>query len=177
MLNFLGDHPLAETIPRDKESPLKKHVWRPLFVVLGLVLAILLVRMVYVPDDFGVQARGYTFGFHRLGNEQEWKKLPERFRDSNYCAECHQEKSDRLAGGQHAMIPCENCHGAAFDHPEQPPKLVLDRSRELCLRCHSRLYMPSSDRSTIPGIDPEQHNGGSPCVDCHNPHRPSLEEM
>ena len=29
----------------------------------------------------------------------------------------------------------------------------------------------------IPGIDPEQHNAGTECAECHNPHNPSLEEM
>ena len=60
---------------------MKNHVWRPLFVVIGLVVFILLVRMFYVPDDFGAQERGYTFGFHRLGNEQEWKDYPPKYRD------------------------------------------------------------------------------------------------
>lgn len=156
---------------------MKKHVWRPLWVVLGLVVVILLVRVVYVPSDFGVQERGYTFGFHRLSNEEEWKHFPAKFKDSAYCNECHAEKNAALAGGEHATLPCENCHGPALDHPTQPEKLALDRSRELCLRCHARLHMPSSGRNTIPGIDPEQHNSGAPCVACHNPHRPSLEEM
>lgn len=156
---------------------MKKHVWRPLIVVMGLVLIILLVRMVYVPDDFGVQERGYTFGFHRLGNEAEWKAFPAKYKESGYCGECHAAESTRHAGGQHAAIPCENCHGAAFEHPDRPAKLTLDRSRELCLRCHAHLFMPSSGRSQIPGIDAAQHNTGTPCVDCHNPHRPSIGEM
>lgn len=156
---------------------MKKHVWRPLYVVLGLVLAILLVRALYVPADFGVQERGYTYGFHRLGNEEEWKRYPAKYRESAYCAECHGEKNEALGRGGHAIIPCENCHGAALDHPQQPEKLALDRTRELCLRCHARLFMPSSGRNDLPGIDPSRHNPGLPCVDCHNPHRPSLEEM
>jgi predicted CXXCH cytochrome family protein len=148
-----------------------------LFVVLAIVAGILLFRLVYVPSDFGVQERGYTFGFHRLGNEQEWKDFPAKFKDSRYCNECHEEKVASLGKSPHRMIPCENCHGAAFDHPDKPPKLAIDRSRALCLRCHAKLFMPSSDRNDIPGIDPEQHNPGAECVACHNPHNPSLEEM
>lgn len=156
---------------------MKNHVWRPLFVVIGLVVGILLFRAVYVPADFGSQERGYTFGFHRLSNEQEWKDYPAKYKDSSYCNECHDDKVESLSVSQHGMIPCENCHGAAFDHPDNPEKLVVDRSRELCIRCHSKLYMPSSGRNDIPGIDPAQHNPGESCSDCHNPHNPSLEEM
>jgi len=146
-------------------------------VVIGLVVLILLFRMVYVPADFGAQERGYTFGFHRLSNEQEWKDYPAKYKDSAYCNECHDDKVANLSISQHAMIPCENCHGAAFEHPDNPEKLVIDRSRDLCIRCHAQLHTPSSGRSAIPGIDPDQHNPGMECSDCHNPHNPSLEEM
>lgn len=156
---------------------MKRHVWRPLFVVIGLVVLILVARTFYVPDDFGSQERGYTFGFHRLSNEQEWKDYPAKYQDSAYCSECHEDKTESLEISQHGMIPCENCHGAAFDHPENPERLAIDRSRDLCLRCHSELYMPSSGRNDIPGINPDDHNAGLECSECHNPHNPSLEEM
>lgn len=156
---------------------MKGHVWRPLFVVLGIVVLILLFRMVYVPKDFGSQERGYTFGFHRLSNEAEQMAFPAKYKESAYCQECHEEKTASLESSQHGMIPCENCHGAALNHPEEPEKLAIDRSRELCIRCHAQLFMPSSGRNDIPGIDPEQHNPGVECSDCHNPHNPSLEEM
>ena len=154
-----------------------KHVWRPLWVVIGLVVAILLLRWIYVPTDFGSQDRGYTFGFHRLGNEQEWREQPVRYQGNGYCADCHAVQSTLLAAGGHRGFPCENCHAAAGEHPDKPEKLAIDRSRELCLRCHVRLHMPSSGRNLIPGIDPERHNGNGPCVDCHKPHKPNLEEM
>ena len=156
---------------------MKNHVWRPLFVVIGLVVFILLFRMVYVPSDFGTHERGYTFGFHRLSNEQEWKDFPAKYKDSTYCNDCHEDKNDEVSAAHHEMIPCENCHGAAFDHPDNPERLTIDRSRGLCLRCHAELYMPGSGRNDIPGVNPEQHNAGDACSDCHNPHNPSLEDM
>ena len=156
---------------------MKSHVWRPLFVVIGIIVMILLFRMIYVPSDFGVQERGYTFGFHRLSNEQEWKDFPAKYKGSSYCNECHDEKVTSLNTSQHSMIPCENCHGAAMNHPETPERLTIDRNRDLCIRCHSSLYMPSSGRNVIPGINPDEHNTGIGCSECHNPHNPSLEEM
>ncbi len=156
---------------------MKSHVWRPLYVVVAIVAVILMVRFFYVPADFGAQERGYTFGFHRLSNEQEWKDYPAKYKGSSYCSDCHYDQAEVIAVSVHAMMPCENCHGAAFDHPESPEKLHIDRSRDLCIRCHSQLYTPSSGRNDIVGIDPAQHNVGMECVDCHNPHNPSLEEM
>jgi len=155
----------------------KGHVWRPLFVVIALVVFILLFRMAYVPDDFGAQDRGYTFGFHRLSNEQEWKDYPAKYKGTEYCNECHDDKVAELSSASHEMINCENCHGAAFGHPDNPEKLTVDRSRDLCIRCHSALYMPSSGRNDIPGINPAEHNTGLECSECHNPHNPSLEAM
>ena len=156
---------------------MKNHVWRPLFVVIGLVVCILVFRAFYVPDDFGAQERGYTFGFHRLSNEQEWKDFPAKYKDSQYCNECHDDKVTEVESAHHAAIPCENCHGAAMNHPDEPERLTIDRSREQCLRCHAALTTPGSGRSAIPGIDPDTHNAGEQCVDCHNSHNPSLEEM
>lgn len=156
---------------------MKNHVWRPLYVVVAIAAAILLFRAFYVPADFGVHDRGYTFGFYRLSNEQEWKDYPVKYQGNSYCNDCHYDQADVFAVSLHAMMSCENCHGAAFDHPENPEKLQIDRSRDLCSRCHSQLYMPSSGRNDIVGIDPAEHNVGMACVDCHNPHNPSLEEM
>lgn len=160
---------------------MKKHVWRPLYVVICLILLLFLMRIFYVPEDFGAQERGYTFGYHRLGNEQDWQDYPAKYRNTDhnnrYCNSCHDQVTETLSMWQHAMIPCENCHGAAFDHPQSPEKLTIDRSRSLCLRCHSQLIMPSSGRNLIPGIDPKDHNVGMECADCHNPHNPDLGEM
>lgn len=156
---------------------MEKHVWRPLYVIAGIVAAILIARFFLVPEDFGTHEQGYMYGYHRLGNEAEWKEFPSKYQSTAYCGGCHEQNLASLQNSQHGMIPCENCHGAAFDHPEDPPKLVIDRSRDLCLRCHAQLYTPSSGRSAIPGIDPDGHNTDFDCSECHDPHNPSLEEM
>jgi len=148
-----------------------------LYVVIALVVLILLFRMAYVPKDFGVQDRGYTYGYHRLGNEQDWKNFPAKYRNTDYCNECHDDKVASLMASPHAVIPCEDCHGPALDHPMNPEKLPVDHSRDLCIRCHAQLVTPSSGRSAIPGIDPDTHNTDWTCSECHNPHNPSLEEM
>lgn len=159
---------------------MKSHVWRPFWVVVGIVAIILLVRYFVVPSDFGIGARGYMYGWHRAGDVQDWKDFPVsyRFKDSQAdCGQCHEEKVKALASSPHVIIKCENCHGPALSHPDKPEKLAINRSRALCERCHVALPYPTSDRSKIIGIDPATHNAGVACVECHNPHHPNLEDM
>ena len=99
------------------------------------------------------------------------------YRGKEYCGECHDEQSEANLASYHRPIQCENCHGPAMDHPEEPEALAIDRSRELCLRCHSFLPYPGSQRMDIRGVDPGEHNPESECIECHNPHNPDLEQM
>lgn len=158
---------------------MKGHVLRPLILAAVLVSGLLVVRHFYVPDDFGVQGESFTYNFHRAGSVDEWKKFPVKYHGEGkkYCAECHEDQYESNTASKHGLIQCENCHGPALGHPDDPETLTIDRSRELCLRCHAQLVYPTSQRSEIPGIDPEEHNVGSECSECHNPHNPNLEDM
>ncbi len=150
---------------------MKSHVWRPLYVVIVIVALVLLGRVLYVPKDFGIHESGYMYGFFRYGNIEEWKKFPVKYQmDNTYCAGCHTEQAEQQAASPHQIIKCEMCHGPALEHPVEPAKLAIDRSRENCLRCHSYLPYPTSDRAEITGIDPLEHNPGMECVTCHNAH-------
>ncbi len=156
---------------------MKSHVWRPLFVFLAVVVIILIARQFLVPKDFGIHERGYMYGWYRKGNEEDWKKITVKYKSEEYCKDCHNDKYESIMQTPHAIIQCENCHGPAMDHPSDPPKLKIDKSRELCLRCHYPLPYPTSGRANIRGIDPEKHNPGVECSMCHNPHKPTLEGM
>ncbi len=153
---------------------MKNHIWRPLFVVIAVVAMILVARYYYVPKDFGVNERGFMYGYHRAGNEDEWKDFKVKYQTREYCKDCHPDNIQSIKRSRHNAIECENCHGPAIDHPENPPKLSIDRSRGQCLRCHTYLPYPTSGRSKIRGIDPETHNTEYECADCHNPHKPGL---
>ncbi len=149
------------------------HVWRPLWVVIVLVAGVLTFRHFYVPKDFGIQEQGYMYGFHRLSNEQDWINFPISYKfskDDSYCQQCHPGHVKSLLASPHAIIPCEDCHGPALNHPDNPPKLQIDKRRALCLRCHANLPYPGAGRNVVPGIDPLTHNPGQECVECHNPH-------
>jgi hypothetical protein len=161
----------------------KNHVWRPLYVVLGLVVAILVFRFFYVPNDFGSGEYGFMYSYHRMSNVDEAKAQTPKYRDTGktamheFCLDCHGDSVAVRSENLHGTISCENCHGPALEHPEKPEKLSIDRSRDLCLRCHTDLPYATSERKRIPGIDPAEHNPGLECVSCHNPHNPSLEDM
>ena len=156
---------------------MKSHVWRPLYVALAIVALILLARTFVVPKDFGVWEAGYMYGWHRKSDEEVWKKIPVKYRTKAYCKECHGEKVASIGRSPHGAIECENCHGPALGHPEDPPTLTIDHSRALCIRCHAKLTTPTSGRAKIPGIDPATHNPEAECSLCHDPHHPNLEEL
>ncbi|MGZ3593493.1 MAG: cytochrome c3 family protein [Syntrophales bacterium] len=149
------------------------HVLRPLYVVLTMVAIVLIARTFFVPDDFGIHERGYMYGWYRQANIEDWKAVKVKYQGKTFCAPCHNQETQKNLSSPHRIIECENCHGPAVAHPEDPPKLTIDKTRELCLRCHAHLPYPTSQRSEIKGIDPDQHNTGLACVLCHNPHEAS----
>ena len=155
---------------------MKNHVFRPLIVVIGIVILILAARIVYVPKDFGAYERGYIYSWHRQGDENFWNAFKIKYQGKEYCKDCHEKNYTSINKSPHRIIICENCHGPAIDHPsETRPKLVIDRSREQCYRCHVKLPYPDTARGRIKGfLDPEQHNPGMECVTCHNPHDPKM---
>ncbi|MGP8152552.1 MAG: cytochrome c3 family protein [Smithella sp.] len=149
------------------------HILRPLYVILALAAIILIARIFLVPDDFGIHEKGYTYGWYRKANIEEWKSVAVKYRGGEYCQACHMKQGGKIVSSPHKIIECENCHGPAIGHPSNPLKLSLDRSRSLCLRCHAYLPYLTSRRSEIKGIDPDRHNPGLECVICHNPHAAS----
>lgn len=153
----------------------KSHVWRPLWVILCAVILVLVARFIFVPKGFGVHERGYMYGWYREGSIEDWKDFKVKYKSSDYCNNCHPDKYETIMMTPHAIIQCENCHGPAIDHPSDPPKLIIDKSREQCLRCHYPLPYQTSGRKNIRGVDPETHNPDIECSMCHNPHKPALE--
>ncbi|WP_456433378.1 cytochrome c3 family protein [Thermosulfuriphilus sp.] len=155
---------------------MKSHVLRPLFVAIGLGVLLIIVRSFLTPSDFGIHGQSFTYSYFRLSNIDEWKAFTVKYQGQNYCAECHPDNYEEHENSKHRIIQCENCHGPAINHPDDPEALPIDRSRALCLRCHAALPYPQNPRSKIPGIDPQEHNPEATCSECHNPHNPNLEE-
>jgi hypothetical protein len=158
---------------------MKNHVLRPLWVALAFVALILLARYILVPKDFGVHGESFTYNYYRESNVDDWKNFPVAYRGREVCMECHDDKGEKLLASPHSILQCENCHGPGTDHPEteNPENITIDTSRALCIRCHADLGYTGINRSTIPGIDPDEHNVDSECVECHDSHNPDLEDM
>ena len=127
------------------------HVWRPILVVIAIIALLLVARQIYVPDDFGVHANGYSYGWYRQASIGDWKWLPVSSQGKDSCVPCHQKQVHAREGTPHVAIECENCHGPGTDHPKDPAKLPIDRSRALCLRCHVKLPYPSSTKGRSQG--------------------------
>lgn len=166
---------------------MKRHALRPLYVTLGLIAIILVLRPFVVPKDFGIHLQdtpygGYSQGYYRKGDEDYWRAIKVKHKGIDYCKDCHSEQYGKITRSRHAKVQCENCHGPSVEHPERPEKLSIDRTRELCLRCHAYLpYRPLVYAQllgrplTLKMQDPDTHNAGIECVTCHNPHEASLK--
>jgi predicted CXXCH cytochrome family protein len=145
--------------------------------VAGLIGA----RMVLAPSFAAVDG-DYRYQWHRVTNEQEWKDIKVKHRGNQYCKDCHADQSANETASVHAKVQCENCHGPAVDHPENPAKLTLDKSRTLCLRCHSGLPYRTAKYAELPKgevqlkmVNPDEHNPDMECVTCHDPHKAALK--
>ena len=167
------------------------HAWRPLLVVLGLVGLILVAREILVPSDFKAYNGDYKYQWHRAGAVEDGKNFPVGHKGREFCKQCHLDKIEIVAESGHAKVQCENCHvlyeveAEQKGHPvdlkadfEYPLDIGINRSRELCKRCHAELpYRPADYTAFETGpikfkmIDPEKHNPGTNCVDCHDVHR------
>ncbi len=157
---------------------MKSHALRPIFVVIGLVILLLIVRSIIVPSDFKAANSDYKYQWHRLGNEEEWKNFKVKHQGKDYCKDCHSAQYGFITASKHAKVQCENCHGPAVEHPSNPSKLTIDRSRELCLRCHAYLpYRPVTYTGLPEGPiplkmkNPDEHNPGIECATCHDVHK------
>lgn len=149
------------------------HVLRPLFVFAGMVVIVLAIRSFVVPAGFGVHDGDYVYGWYDQANLATWQSVKVQFQGREYCQGCHAAEFSQVSTSLHAAIQCESCHSPAVEHPKDPPKLAINRSRDLCLRCHADLPATLSGRAAIKGQDPATHNPGVECVTCHRPHSPT----
>ena len=54
---------------------MRSHVFRPVLVVVAFIVILVIVRQLYVPSDFGVHERGYTYGWYRASSIEDGKKV------------------------------------------------------------------------------------------------------
>ncbi|MFN8547210.1 MAG: cytochrome C [Candidatus Eisenbacteria bacterium] len=145
----------------------REHLFRAAGLLVGLVVAFIVVRGLFVPPGFG------AYGHYRSGALDDIRAREVNFAGQKACAECHEDVLDAKAAGAHKSVHCEACHDALAKHAVAPDELEpkLPDVKTLCVRCHqTSVARPKS----FPQVDPEDHAGESPCTDCHTPHAPSI---
>ncbi len=134
-----------------------------LFAV-GIIL-FLVVRQWIVPDGFG------KYGHFRSGALADVRAQPISFAGRATCETCHDDIRTQLAGGKHALVNCEACHGHLANHAEDPEKVkpVLPQTQLLCPVCHEA---NAAKPKSFPQVISKEHSGGEECKTCHRPHSP-----
>lgn len=157
------------------DSPLRhtKHAFRILILLVVAVLVILFGRAAFVPDSWG------RYGSYRADNVEQQRAKPVMHGNDASCKDCHAEQVATHEQGAHLRVRCEVCHAPIALHVVDDAKIAdmpIERSRELCLRCHQQLHARPKD---FPQIQPRQHvdEHGSTwseevCIECHQPHSP-----
>ena len=134
--------------------------------VFGFVVFIV-VRQVLVPADFDLEG----YGFFRAGALDEIAARPIAYAGHETCEGCHSDIQDVKAGGKHALLRCEACHGPLARHADDPMNIkpATLNPRRLCLTCHAKM---AGKYEGFPQVDAKEHAGDDACTDCHKPHRP-----
>ncbi len=131
------------------------------------ILAFVLVQGFLVPDDFG------TYGHYRAGALEDNRNLPLVHAGAAACVDCHFDVTEAAAGGGHAAIRCEACHGALAAHAEDP---TVEPGRPdattICARCHAAV---AARPAGFPQVDVADHAAGEACLTCHTAHNPGVE--
>lgn len=143
------------------------HIVRVAGLFLAAGIAFVAVQRFLVPDDFGV------YGHYRAGALADNRAQPLVHAGRATCVECHFDVPEAAAGGAHAAIRCEACHGPQARHAEDPA-IAPGRpdGATLCASCHARSVARPKD---FPQVDVEDHAGGENCLTCHAAHSPGVE--
>lgn len=144
-----------------------KHVWRMAGIFALGTSAFFLFRAVMVPEDFGIH------GHYRAGALKDNADQSIQYAGHAACMDCHGEVQQLRAGGRHAGIGCESCHGPLAKHVAGASPVVPAKphARDTCLRCHAA--RPSKPAG-FPQIVPEDHAPEGACTQCHKAHNPKI---
>lgn len=143
------------------------HLIRPALVLLAGVGVFLVVRAAVVPKDFG------KYGHYRAGALDMIAARPVGYAGRRQCEACHVDEAKAHAGGKHANVGCETCHGPLAKHADDPVANVpkLPDVANLCRRCHEK---DAAKPASFPQVVTVAHSNGMLCDVCHQPHNPHL---
>ena len=139
-----------------------------LAVLFGIGVVIFFVaKVMFTPPDFG------KYGHYRPGALQDVRMHPVKYAGQQACVQCHTDVAETRAGGKHARVGCESCHGPLAAHAADPGSVpgVKPDPRAICLRCH---VANASKPTFMPQIVPADHAPDGACTECHQPHSPGI---
>lgn len=147
----------------------REHLFRLALLFLAGIVVFLVVRAMLVPDGFG------DYGHYRAGALLDNRAKPVKFAGHAACADCHSDVVETKSSGKHAGVGCEACHGPAAAHAgaDDPSTVAVVKPdpAKVCLVCHRKNVAKPAG---FPQVDPEEHNAGAACNDCHAPHHPDF---
>lgn len=157
-----------------------QHLIRGGLLALLVIVGFTVVRFLTLPESWG------KYGHYRAKAAAEEMAKEPVYQGADACKKCHAQRHEEWSSGKHGVVNCENCHGQAKEHITKPvvksgPKTIaINRSMDLCLRCHRELpARPHGfEEFPHPQIDPEKHLKGKEalkCFNCHKPHHPDLK--
>ncbi len=131
-------------------------------IFIGLFLV---ARYFLVPKSFG------EYGHYRGLSLAENQDRPSHYVGQAACNDCHDDIMAIKTANEHKTISCETCHGPGQAHVNSSDTLPLKPSgRDFCARCHTLNAARTAEN--IAQVNPQEHNTGQNCTECHNPHNP-----
>src|ERR1043166_5707264 len=106
-------------------------ILRLVLLTIGIVGSYLVARALLTPQSFG------EYGWYRGDALEEIAARPPSYAGRKACDECHSDVVQKLAKGEHKLISCESCHGAAQAHADDPDVKTHKLTDGECLRCHA----------------------------------------
>jgi len=137
---------------------------RLILLTLAIVGSYLVAKAFLTPTSFG------QYGFYRGDALEEIAARKPVYAGMKSCDECHSDKIQQLAKGEHKTISCESCHRAAQAHADNPDITTHKLTDAECLRCHET---DPARPQFVKQIVMKDHFRGDRCIGCHVPHHPT----
>ncbi len=136
-------------------------IWRPLGILLAILLIYLGVRSFFVPATF------YQYGHFRGNSLATIASRPVQYAGKKACMDCHDTIGEKPYHSKHKTVSCETCHGPSLGHVEDPSQLpsLKPTNKEWCARCHEA---NNARPKTFPQVVIARHYPDKDCMICHN---------
>jgi hypothetical protein len=140
-----------------------EHIKRLILLLTVATVSGFAAKEFFTAESFGV------YGHYRADAVPDIAGQAPVFQGQQSCRQCHGERHRAWSQGKHQSVSCENCHGAAGNHPLSGKLPIPKNTVRLCAACHEA--MPARP-ARQPQVVIREHTGEQECANCHNPHSP-----